>query len=328
MWNQRPGAAGSAFDGKRAIDLATAWIRERVADAEPFFLFLSLNTPHLPYSPDPLVLVELSPQPRPLDRMVRLRRVAGMWAHLAGAQTFDDTDFEILRDLYDAEVAIADALVGRLVETLREQQVLDQTLVVVTSDHGENIGDHGKIDHLLSMYETTLRIPMILRYPERIAAGSVDDSLVSLIDVSATVLDLLGLGARYPDAAGRSLIDPDRPAPAFVVAENERPLNGIKKMRKSFPDFDTDPIDQRMRMLRTERYKLIWSEKSGSQLFDLDADPGEQQDLASSEPEVRARLEELLAGWMQQHSAGSGGETFESNDPEALRRLRALGYIE
>jgi arylsulfatase A-like enzyme len=331
MWNQKPRTTGSASDEKRAVAQATAWTRERVAAGEPFFLFLSLNTPHLPYSPDPLVLVGLSPQARPLARVARLRRIAGMWRHLAGVETFDETDFQILRDLYDAEVAMADALVGRLVAALREEQVLDQTLVVVTSDHGENIGDHGKIDHLLSMYDTTLRIPMVLRYPKRIAAGSVDDTLVSLVDVSATVLDVCGLDALspdHPDAAGRSLVDPEARPPAFVIAENERPLNGIKKMRKSFPDFDTDAIDQRMRMLRTERYKLIWSEKSGTQLFDLDADPDEQQDLASTEPQVRARLEELLSGWMQARSTGPDGESFESSDPEALRRLRALGYIE
>jgi arylsulfatase A-like enzyme len=328
MWSQRPLAAASDSDEKRATQQAALWARDRVANAEPFFLFVNLNTPHLPYSPDPLVLVKLSPEARPLERTARLRHVAGMWGHLAGAQTFDETDFQILRDLYDAEVATADALVGRLVEALREEQILDETLVIVTSDHGENIGDHGRIDHLLSMYETTVRIPMVLRYPKRIAAGSVDDSLVSLVDVSASVLDICGLGAGQPGIAGRSLVDPDRSAPMFVVAENERPVNGIKKMRKSFPSFDTDAIDQRMRMLRTERHKLIWSEKSGSQLFDLHADPGEQRDLAASDPELLVRLEELLFGWMREHSAETDAEPFESRDPEALRRLRALGYIE
>jgi arylsulfatase A-like enzyme len=330
MWRKRPRDArngGGHREEQRAVELSRAWIEARADEATPFFLFLNLNTAHLPYRPDPSVLAALSPEARPLHRVVRLKRVAGMWRQLAGAETFDETDFEILRELYEAEVAMADALVGELVETLRRLGILDRTLVVATSDHGENIGDHGMIDHLLSLYETTLRIPMVMRYPPRIPAGRVDDSLVSLVDVSATVLDVCGLGDRYP-GSGRSLVDPAREEPAFIIAENDRPLNGIELMRKRFPAFDSESIDQRMRMLRSGRYKLIWYEKGARELFDLETDPDEQRDLSANAPEIRERLEGLLEDWMQARRSDVTREPFESRDEEGLERLRALGYIE
>jgi arylsulfatase A-like enzyme len=251
-----------------------------------------------------------------------------MWGHLAGEQTLDALDLEILRELYDAEVAMTDALVGELLEGLRAEGLLDETLVIVTSDHGENIGEHGMIDHLLSMYETTLRIPFIVRYPPRFAPGSVDDSLVSLVDVLPTVLDVCGLANEPPSGAGRSLADPTQPAPAYLVAENERPLHAVSLMKRAFPEFDTNAIDRRMRMLRTDRYKLIWYEGGEVELYDLVADPDELADLAASRPGPREKLSADLAEWMSRRVPRAGSTPFNSEDAEALQQLRALGYVE
>ena len=144
-------------------------------------------------SKSPQVLHRLHPGPRSVDRRSHLQTIAGMWLHLGGAEPLDEADFEMLRELYEAEVAMTDALLGELTANLREQGVLDETLVVVTADHGENIGDHGLIDHLLSFYDSTTRIPLLLRYPPRVLPGQAPDELVSLIDVAATILDVCGL---------------------------------------------------------------------------------------------------------------------------------------
>jgi arylsulfatase A-like enzyme len=320
------GSGGYALD-RRVVSGATEWMTS-AQDDRPFFAFINLNSAHLPYSPDPLVLLDFAPGPRPIERVARLRQTKGVWRYIGGAESYDALDFEILNELYQAEIAMVDALVGRLIEALEQQGVLDDTLVIVTSDHGENVGDHEMIDHVLSMYETTLHIPLIFRHPKHFEAGRTEQALVSLVDIVPTVLDVAGLGKQHPEAVRRSLARSDRAKHRFVIAENERPVNGVEIMQRMFPDFDVTTIDQTMRALRTERYKLIWRSDGSMQLFDLDADPGELNDIAQASPEIRDELHALLMRWMREHEQAHTAPAFETRDPEALRQLEALGYIE
>jgi arylsulfatase A-like enzyme len=316
------------LEDRGGVELAGSWITERVASNEPFFAFINLNQAHLPYYPDAGVLARLSPNPRPMDRVLRLRGVAGMWLSVAGRQEFDSLDYEILNELYEAEVAMLDVLVEQLVQGLAVNGVLDETLIVITSDHGENIGDHGKIDHMLSMYDSTIRVPLVLRYPPRIPAGTVDAELASLVDIYPTVLDVCGLLPSDGVGQGDSLLPPHRRPPKFVIAENERPLNGIELLAGAFPDFDTSAIDHRMRMLRTPRYKLIWHDGASSELYDLENDPLEERDISDREPEILAGLEALLLEQMNTYQDGRAPEAAGVPDADTLRELRALGYIE
>lgn len=313
---------------ERTVAGARRWLAERIDADEPFFLFVNLNSAHLPYSPDPLVLVDLSPDPRPPARVARLREVKGMWSHLGGAIELDEQDYVILRELYEAEVAAVDGLVGELVDALAERGELDDTLVIVTSDHGENIGDHGMIDHLLSMYDTTLRVPLVVRHPARFPAGRVDDRLVSLVDVVPTVLDVVGVPEAYADGPGRSLADSGQGGHAHVFAENDRPVNGIAIMESRFPAFDTKPLDRRVRTLRTDTHKLIRYSDGEVVLYDLRADPGETQDVSAEQPVVRDALLERLAALDAGRRVEAEATPQEGRDPAALEQLRSLGYIE
>lgn len=324
----RAGPASDLRMDEQGVRGASDWLAARVRAEEPFFLLLNLNSAHLPYSPDPLVLVDLSPGPRPPDRVARLREVKGMWAHLGGATSLVSTDYAILRELYEAEVASVDALVGELVADLERHGVLDDTVLIVTSDHGENIGEHGMIDHLLSMYDTTLKVPLIVRHPPRLEAGRVDDRLVSLVDLVPTVLDLVDMPDAHGQGPGRSIADDAGSGHEWVIAENDRPINGMKLMRKLYPDFDTTPLDRRVRTLRTRHHKLVWYSDGQVELYDLESDPGEETDLAARRPDVRDALLAELEGWMDAHPPAGEAAPFDGRDPEALRQLRALGYVE
>lgn len=324
-WRKRPGVP---FEDEGGIQLSREWMAARVARREPFLAFLNLNDAHMPYTPDTQVLHSLHPGPRSVDRRRHLQTIASMWLHLAGAEPLDQTDFEMLRELYEGEMAMTDALLGELIENLRELGILDETLVVVTADHGENIGDHGMIDHMLSFYDTTIRVPLMLRYPPRIQPGQVNEELVSLVDVAPTILDVCGLPQDTLPGSGRSLLDPNRVPREFVVAENDRPVNGIQLLNGAFPDFDTTGIDKRGRMLRTRRHKLIWREGGPSEFYDLEADPAELRDLGAVPSEAQSTLQSQLEVWMQRHGSDPGATRFESEDAASLERLRALGYIE
>lgn len=307
-----------------AVDAATAWLEEHVGG--PSFLFVNLNIAHLPYTPAEELRRRFAAREWPPEQLARAQEVQGGWAHLTGTTPLGETDFLLLRELYAAEVAQADELAGRLLDALRQGGTIDDTLVIVTSDHGENLGEHGLIDHVNSMYDTTLRVPLLVRYPPRFAAGSVVDDLVSLVDVVPTVLDACGLTEGLD--VTRSLGRRDRRRRRAVFAENARPLHGIERLRRYFPHFDATVIDHRLRVIRTERHKLIWKVGTAAELFDLEADPGETVDLADTRQELRNELLAALREWTLGLEMPGAVERFESRDAEALERLRALGYVE
>ena len=324
-WKSAPGDYNS---DKAGIEGSQAWIETLAEEEEPFFLFLNLNSAHMPYSPDPSTLVGLSPGPRPIEKTRELREIKGMWAHLGGAYALGESDFEILEDLYAAEVARVDQLVGQLVSSLDKKGILDRTLLIITADHGENLGEHGMVDHLLSMYEPTIRVPLIMRYPPTFPASLERDELVSLVDIMPTVLDICGLDAEDDKIAGISLASPDGPGHEFVIAENGRPINGIDLMKKNFPLFDTGSIDHRMKMLRTPRHKLIWYDDERVELYDLESDPEELHDLATEDPALKAEMLGQLRLWVASQESLPPPKPLEITDPDTQERLRALGYIE
>jgi arylsulfatase A-like enzyme len=112
-----------------------------------------------------------------------------------------------------------------------------------------------------------------------------------------------------------------------VIAENDRPVHAVSLMKRAFPEFDTDPIDRRMRMLRTERYKLIWYETGDPEIYDLVNDPEEHENLAAARPELLESLTTELRGWMGRHETARRPSPFESEDAEALDQLSTLGYV-
>ena len=327
-WKSSPGARNDYQFDLAGVEAATTWAGEVATRDEDFFLFLNLNSAHMPYSPEVMSLAELSPEPRPIDRTRMLRKVKGMWAYLGGSYTLSEEDFDILEDLYTAEILMVDRLVGRLVDSLDKQGILDETLIIVTSDHGENLGDHGMVDHLLSMYETTIRVPLIMRHPAFFPAGGQRQELVSLIDIVPTVLHICGLEEQYPDITARSLAHPNPIVREFVIAENDRPMNGIELMRKNYPEFDIEKIDGRMQMLRTDQYKLIEHGDGRLQVFDLAADPQELHDLSASNPELSSRLMGMLNDWNSRQETVAPPPALDVTDPKLREQLKALGYLE
>lgn len=307
------------------------WLEEREATKKPFFVFVNFNSPHLPYNPpEPFWSTYFSGSDYNNEEVNRVAVIAGMWDYFGGKFKLGERDFHIMSDLYNGEMAFADHCVGQITERLKQYGMFEDTVVVVTSDHGENLGEHGMIDHLLSMYETTLHVPLVIRYPGRLSAGGRVSSLVSLLDVAPTILDLCDISSEAIKMkfSGASLVSDKRSQRAYVIAENERPMSGIALMKKRFPEFDTRKIDYRMRAIRTDRHKLIWNIGGKIELFDLQTDPAENNNLADSEVQVRDKLHQILTNWMYQMPAAGDVSFMESKDKESVEILRSLGYVE
>ena len=263
--------------GDTTVAEAAAWLRQ--PGPERRFAWVHLYDPHDPYEP---------PEPY-------ATRYAGR--------------------LYDGEVAWSDDLVGRLDAVLAETGRRDDTLLVVTADHGEGLDEHGEAVHGFFVYETTLHVPLIVRGP-RVTPGTKVKGVTRSIDVMPTVLDLLGLADATPAVSGRSL------APALTgkaltdeptFAESLTPL-----IHYGWSD---------LRALRDGRWKYILAPRP--ELYDLDQDPGELKNLVDEEPKraraYRSGIEQQLR---QEQAARRGAESATATvPPDMLEKLGALGYV-
>lgn len=220
---------------------------------------------------------------------------------------------EETRRRYREEVAYVDREIGKLLDTLRRSGLAERTLVVLTSDHGEGLGDHGLGGHVEQLYDTLLRVPLLMSYPGRLPAGRVIDEPVSHVDLLPTVLDLLAI----PDPAartGRSLLPlilstTEPPAPIF--AETFRPQA---------------PHD--LRAVVDRGFKLIRRlDDDRPELYDLASDPGELNDLAAARPELVERLQALMDARMADAKARHVGSEERPLGGAEREKLRALGYL-
>jgi arylsulfatase A-like enzyme len=274
---------------------------------EPLFLYVHYLQPHFPYDP-----------PEPFRRLFSGGRPGGdptrEMMHAVEAADAPGELRQLLIACYRETLAFVDREVGRLVEALRRRG--RPTLLLLTSDHGEAFGEHGRFSHSSSVYDEMVRIPLMVEVPG--APAGVRREIAQNVDVLPTVLELLGLEA--PAALqGRSLAAPIRdgrdgpgPAPrAFSRSAGERMY---------------------ARALRIGRHKLIVTDFYETvELYDLAADPGEQQDLAEAHPVRAGYLQQELRRLMLESrvlAARAGPSGDAELGEEETEQLRALGYLE
>ena len=213
---------------------------------------------------------------------------------------------------YDGTVAWSDEIVGRLIDALRASRVLESTLVIVTSDHGESLGEHGEDVHGYFVYEATLRVPLVIRGPG-VKAGARIDGLVRTIDIQPTVLEVLG--SPPAPSSGRSIAAalrsgaPVSDEPSF--AESLTPL-----LHYGWSD---------LRAVNDGRWKYILAPKP--ELYDLKNDPNELRNVVDTEPARAAALRVAIEDRLRAEQSGSRGAQSSGIPRETLERLGALGYV-
>lgn len=213
---------------------------------------------------------------------------------------------------YEGAVAWSDELVGRLIASLRDSGVLDSTLVIVTSDHGEALGDHGEDTHGYFVYESTLRVPLVFRGP-RIGPGVTVDVLVRTVDLYPTILELTSLGPP-PRTSGRSIVSALRDGrmddePTY--AESLVPL-----LHYGWSD---------LHAVRDGRWKYILAPRP--ELYDLQNDPGETKNIASTDTTHAAVLRSAMESRLNQLAAAPTSPAAAGIPADVLERLGALGYV-
>jgi len=288
------------------------WLRRYRRD-KPFFLYLHYIDPHNQYRPPSAFCVFGRPGYTPRDDKINKDLNDVFDPHLDKRVTrtmllehgLSERDVERMSDLYDGEVLSADHYIGELLGRLKREGLYDNTIVIVTADHGESFMDHRDLEHGGSLYQELVRVPLIIKGP-RIRGGQEVDDLVQSVDLAPTILDAVGIS---PNAtmSGRSF---------YQELTSGKPIGdevGIAELPA-----------KSMRAVRVGKLKLIEG-PDRVELYDLAQDPHELQDLAGERPNDVERLRSVLREFLKRHPpAPEGTEPASQREVEALK---ALGYL-
>jgi arylsulfatase A-like enzyme len=224
-----------------------------------------------------------------------------------------DEDIRWMIDRYDEEILYWDIHFGRVVEALRSFGLLENTIVIVTADHGEEFGEHGMFKHGQQLFDETVHVPLVVAGPG--ISASRNSSVTENRLVYFTVLDAFGLLDR--NQSGLSLFGP-------------RSATGRGYLYTRYTLRADDPRNRRgLAALRTDHYKLISeTDIDGVALFDLTRDPAEARDVAGTDTAVTATMGQELNSWL---ATTRGNRRTEANEPisdATVEQLRALGYVQ
>lgn len=329
-----------------SIDDVIAYLRQHRAGgaSQPLFTFLNLMGTHLPYRPPQRYLDRVAPDLRhsrhPYQFMRRFNSEAARWASPTDPP-LQDWEQQTLSDFYDAEILHQDEHLGRLLAYLKAANVLDDTMVIITADHGESLGDHNFIGHSFVVYQELVHVPLIVHDPDgRFPAGKRIQTNVSTRRIFHTVLDLAGIQPPLDEAdpnadvAGLSLLRATngRPDPEgnMAFAEAFPPTTFLNVLEHRNP-----PVIDRLRLRLVRRgvydgaHKLTMVHDQVEGLYDTRTDPTESRDIAADHPELAQRLRAKLAQFVQNSEAQRPGMNgFGEMDEAVIENLRALGYIE
>ncbi len=297
----------AADDFEATVDRTLEWLDE--GGKEPFFLFLHTYQVHHPYDPAPERLAELGHEyDGPLSNAISVETIKAI---NASEEELGEEELAHIIATYDAEIREVDVAVGRLVAELEARGLWDEALVVFTSDHGEEFGEHGFVGwHSHSLYEELLSVPLVVKFPAGAEAGRRVDAVVRSIDIAPTVLKALGL--RSPSQfSGIDLaaLWSDRQVPTLPVLSR---LDRVDKARVS--------------AIREGSFKLLRPFSRKQHLFDLDEDPGELWDDSSNHPDEVGRLLRLFEELLATRETPTGTEVNPS--AKLVQELRDLGYID
>jgi arylsulfatase A-like enzyme len=287
-------------NGEEVTERAIALLNEAHRDGRPFFLFCHYWDPHTPYLPPAPFHRQFfegdatDPANRSMDAVWR----SPWFANYFGEWLPGVTDIGYVTAQYDASVAYADACLAHLLQRLKELGRGEDTLVVLCADHGEELDEHGCwFDHH-GLYETNVRIPLLLRYPDGRGAGRAVPDLVSALDVAPTLLAALG----FPEvAAGQGM--PGRDLAPLAVG---RPVAALEAV------YLTECTWMRKRGWRTPEWKLIRALEPDiygfppEELYHLGDDPGERRNLAEARPDVAGALGAAMDAWVARRLAETG----------------------
>ena len=349
LWQRYINFKGNTAQSLRDV-LGYLRARRRNGARRPLFAFINLMETHLPFGPRPRFIRKFAPCYRE-DREARDFMQAYNREHYGWmvplAEPLTEMQDRVINNMYDAEIAYEDHLVRRLYEHLDEPEVRDNTLVVVTSDHGEGMNHHNFVGHSLVAYDDLVRVPLVVRYPPLYPENRRVATPVSARRIFHSTLEAAGIRTSHNGAGdvegapvdveglslARNLDGPD-PEGGIVFTEAYTPHTLIALMENNDPEsIETYRCRSMRRAAYRDNYKLITVGDEPDELFDVIADPGELDNQIGQEPGVAMEMNQLLAGFRQDVEMRRPTQWEESrlqleDDEVLMERLRRLGYVD
>ncbi|MGA9931323.1 MAG: sulfatase-like hydrolase/transferase [Terriglobales bacterium] len=273
--------------GEVVVEHALSWLSKRPPG--PFFMWVHVYDAHYPYDPPEPFLSRYKSAP------------------------------------YDGGIAYVDYAMGKLLRQLRVRGLFENSLIAVMSDHGEGLGDHREEFHGLFLYDSTIRVPLLLKLPGERFAGKRIENHVGLVDVLPTILQTVGI-AIPQEMQGESLLGMmTKPKPAASVNERSAPASSPDRSQYAETEYGRRASGwSPERSLRTGKYLFV--EAPRRELYDLAVDPKCEHDLAATSKAVADTLQGQLEAFRRKTSK-SGEAPNSFTDPEAQEKLAALGYM-
>ncbi len=281
---------------------------------QPFFLFINYMDAHWPYiPPPPFDTLYPGKAGRKITTVAR-EKLAQEALTLRKSVTAEERNHFISQ--YDGGIAYIDFHFGKLLEMLREKSIYDNTLIVITSDHGETFGGNNFIDHGVSVYQNQTHVPLIIKYP-----GSkkkiVEEKTVSSVDILPTILDVLDFETPK-DVHGESLLNMDNQNVRDIISESF-PNSSLLNNHKRFHRYE--------RAIISDSFKFISSTTGKKELYNFTEDPNEKRNLYNPKESISRELDRRLAEWVKTVKEKPGLPSKKLNKG-AAEQLKALGYIQ
>lgn len=283
------------------VNISQQWLDDN--PGEKFFLFMHTYEVHHPYLPkEPFSSMFKNDYSGPLPDHITIELLKDI---NAGKVTIDEADKAHIISRYDAEIRSMDDAFGKFLAYLKSKGLYDKAIIIVTSDHGEEFGEHGKMGwHSHTLYEELIHVPLLIKFPDQKFKGKRIKGMVRSIDILPTLLQLLAIdiGIRKEAIEGVSL------------------LRGIQK-GKVDSTFALSQLGTNTSALQNDRFKII-----ANQLYDLKNDPGEQKNIANENKKIRDKMHTSLQSYLK--AKANAIETKSKVDEETLEELRKLGYVD
>jgi len=306
------------------------WMGERTDPSRPFFAYLNLMEAHSPRVPS------LDARRKVMDDALQaaaLRTDMSLFAEnewIVGKREYSAEELAAISGVYDASIVDLDAATGALVDDLRARGVLDDALFVLVADHGEALGEHRRLEHRFGVFEQLLHVPLLVRYPERLAPGRIAER-ISTADLYATVLDAAGVAPSQPSFS-TSLLD-RKSYDRFIFAQMTDPFaTQLNSIHEKYPDLVLEPWVRTYCAAYEGMTKLIHASNDEHALYELATDPGESDNRHATDADRSAQLlsalqtfENGLPVYDPNLRGPDDRPQMRTNEEKAM--LEALGYL-
>jgi len=310
-YNRRSPRHGAGFTSPNVTKEAISFLRK--GHKEPFFLFLHYFDPHYNY----ILHKQYNYYPNYRGKVKRNHSILDLWHKL---HELSEDDVRYLLALYDSEIAFTDEYIGKLLDELKKQGLYENSIIIVTADHGEEFLERGWLGHTITLHEELLHVPLIMKLPGY--SARIIDSPVGLIDIVPTIYQYMGL--KMPDGLEGKALDLNRGdsianRPIFTETFNSQKLQ-----------LNTRPVA--FRSIVSGNWKLIYDEiKDSNQVYNLSEDPHERNDLSGQHGEQKRMLKGLLSKWINyvktKQKVGPVPDESELLTPDERKELESLGYL-